>query len=213
MKQFDKIFVINLERRRDRWEAFEKHAKEVGFTGYERFNAVDGSKRADFLALPEKFRGFEGSLGCLHSHWEIARYVRKNGWIRVLVLEDDCRFNASLLDIGAWIGRRLHVGAAQIHFGDAEANHGVRIGLRGWSKNVMNTHAYVMGLDLAEMIDDELMHRPFPSDLTIHPDRLIWSLLEKRGLWQLCPPPGNDFCIQDKSVTTDVKWGFPDKNL
>ena len=40
---FDKVFVINLDERKDRLESFDKRSKALGLE-YERIKAVDGEK-------------------------------------------------------------------------------------------------------------------------------------------------------------------------
>jgi GR25 family glycosyltransferase involved in LPS biosynthesis len=102
---FDKIFVINLERRPDRLEEFRQKADKIGFD-FEVFSAVDGKKiDEDFVyngkqikITPNQFYfgGFDNyaksQLGCLISHLGVLKLAKERGYKRFLVLEDDCDF-------------------------------------------------------------------------------------------------------------------------
>jgi len=75
---FNKVIVINLARRPDRW----KHAQEQ-LSGYgiqaDRFEAVD-------------FGPDMGNHGCTASHRAVMELIIKEGWPRTLILEDDFEF-------------------------------------------------------------------------------------------------------------------------
>ena len=74
---FDKIFVLNLNRRPDRWleciEELKAHGIAPGWV--ERVQAYDN---------PDN-----GHAGCTRSHRALLRRVAASDWERVLVLEDD----------------------------------------------------------------------------------------------------------------------------
>lgn len=79
MSYWDKVFCINLDRRKDRWDQcllnFEKygiHAER--FSGHDNV-VVDGRK--------------SGNAGCTASHRGVLEIIAHNQWNRVLVLEDD----------------------------------------------------------------------------------------------------------------------------
>jgi GR25 family glycosyltransferase involved in LPS biosynthesis len=80
---FDKIYCINLDKRKDRWKQcekeFQKHSLEV-----ERFPAVDGTKltpRSDWMS--------KGRLGCAMSHLGVLNKMVQKNYKKVLILEDD----------------------------------------------------------------------------------------------------------------------------
>lgn len=87
-KFFDRVFVVNLDRRPDRWHAFEEQARQQGFTGYERMPAVDG-RQAD---IPSWFTANDGAWGCFLSHLFIAEEALAQGLKSYLVFEDDVVF-------------------------------------------------------------------------------------------------------------------------
>lgn len=82
---FDKIFIINLARRHDRW------AECVDELAWHNIP----------LSAVERVEGFDhptsGHAGCTRSHRELIRRIADGPWNRVLVLEDD--FQVVTLDL------------------------------------------------------------------------------------------------------------------
>jgi glycosyl transferase family 25 len=82
---FDKIYCINLDRRKDRWDTvktqFQKHNIEVL-----RFNAIDGKN-----LNPNPYLS-PGALGCLMSHLSILKDAYENDFDKILITEDDVEF-------------------------------------------------------------------------------------------------------------------------
>lgn len=77
-QHFDACFCINLDRRTDRWEECrEEVARHFG-------TAEDWVHRWSAHAHPTN-----GHQGCTRSHRELLRHIVKQGFKRVLVLEDD----------------------------------------------------------------------------------------------------------------------------
>ena len=74
---FDKVVVINLDRRTDRMQKLVPQLKELGIK-YERFSAVDGKK----LDIDPIVAG-------LRSHLQVMKQIAGQ---RVLILEDDAHF-------------------------------------------------------------------------------------------------------------------------
>ena len=74
---FDKVIVINLDRRNDRMEKLDPQLKELGIQ-YKRFSAVDGKK----LDIDPIVAG-------LRSHLQVMKQIAGQ---RVLILEDDAHF-------------------------------------------------------------------------------------------------------------------------
>ena len=98
------VQVINLERRKDRWDAFIKHAGKIGLKDYKRFDATDGKKLvidqeiSKIIHIKEGFVGkrwphlthnyWAGTLGATLSHfrlWKEASVTNKD----YIVFEDD----------------------------------------------------------------------------------------------------------------------------
>ena len=92
-EMFDHIYVINLKHRTDKMEYFDNNAKKIGLK-YTRFEAQNHD---DVKAMYPDAEGKDakalGKMGCMMSHREITRMALENGWDRVLIFEDDIKFD------------------------------------------------------------------------------------------------------------------------
>jgi len=86
---FDKIFCLNLDRRPDRWEICIENFKKLGIE-----DKVTRIKAIDYLEHPHVPNEHKGKFGCVHSHLEMARYSKEQGYKNYLVLEDDFHIHA-----------------------------------------------------------------------------------------------------------------------
>lgn len=81
---FDRIFVIHLPRRTDRWARVEAQFKKFDITRYEVFEAHD---------RPIDHEGRRsGNMGCTASHRGVYELIAHNKWKRCLIFEDDVEF-------------------------------------------------------------------------------------------------------------------------
>jgi glycosyl transferase family 25 len=71
------IFYINLEHRIDRKEHVEKQLENIGFHGYQRFNAIKKDN---------------GAIGCSMSHLNLLQQALTNNLDHILIVEDDILF-------------------------------------------------------------------------------------------------------------------------
>lgn len=78
---FDRLFVINLDRRTDRWAHCQEQFKRYGLTKVERFSGY-----ADVIDHHGKVNG---NCGCSASHRALLEIIAYHQWPRVLILEDD----------------------------------------------------------------------------------------------------------------------------
>ena len=99
-----KVFVINLDRRPDRWSSVSKSLTKAGFRNIERVSAIDGklidSENLKNLLHPEvypelgKIRknhedlGSTGAVGCSLSHYKVWNQIIEQNK-PALVVEDD----------------------------------------------------------------------------------------------------------------------------
>jgi GR25 family glycosyltransferase involved in LPS biosynthesis len=81
-KLFDKIYIINLESRKDRWDVCEEILDKYNIVA-DRFEAVDGSKLIEY---PTNKRNY---IGCALSHLGIIRKCKSENTDTVLIFEDD----------------------------------------------------------------------------------------------------------------------------
>jgi hypothetical protein len=90
-----KTYVVNLDRRVDRWENFKKNAIEID--NYERFSAVDGKLIKNTTQLQQIFESNDyymrrGMVGCLLSHVKIYTELINSEYHYFTILEDDVEF-------------------------------------------------------------------------------------------------------------------------
>lgn len=92
-------YVINLERRKDRWNLFEENCeKELKFLNYNRFNAIDGDKLITNTQLQRIFDGNDynmrrGMVGCALSHFKLYTNLinSKTNVNTYIIFEDDIK--------------------------------------------------------------------------------------------------------------------------
>lgn len=85
---FDRVLVLNLDRRPDRWEVFcDRLPNPWPWPVPERVSAIDGLK----LRVPTKWRSGPGAYGCLESHLRIWQEAAEEDQ-SILVFEDDAIF-------------------------------------------------------------------------------------------------------------------------
>jgi len=86
---FDRTFVINLDRRPDRWAAFQQQfPADWLFAKPERMPAFDGQ----ICVVPDWYHAGAGAWGCLRTHVAIWWQMVDEDLESVLVLEDDAVF-------------------------------------------------------------------------------------------------------------------------
>ena len=114
---FDAVYVINLDRRTDRWMHVDRQIRKVGLKDAVRFPGIDGRKDVDIDALvrqgtvselgaqrfrlptEEKLFGMDltpGGLGCALSHRAVWQRIVDARHRCCLILEDDVEFHPSM---------------------------------------------------------------------------------------------------------------------
>jgi GR25 family glycosyltransferase involved in LPS biosynthesis len=101
LEDFDfklKTYVVNLDRRPDRWETFQQKATPLlTFLKYERFSAIDGSKLQTTHQIQRIFDNNDynmrkGMVGCAMSHIKLYTDLVNSEYEAFLILEDDLEF-------------------------------------------------------------------------------------------------------------------------
>ena len=92
---FDGGFYLNLDKRTERKEAFERRSKEAGFE-VERFSAIQLNEED----VPNPFNGKDWhiKISCTYSHFEMIREAKRRGWKNCVIFEDDCVFEDGFVD-------------------------------------------------------------------------------------------------------------------
>lgn len=164
-EMFERVVCINLDRRPERWEEFQRGLPaDWPFGEVERFPAVDGHAAAipDWYGAPRATdnhpnhamrQNLLGAWGCLQSHLAAWRSVMDAGQRSVLVLEDDAVF---VEDFAAKAMRFIeHVPEDwdQLYFGGQHLNtgqfppHALNDQVL-CCRNVNRTHAYAIRMPM-----------------------------------------------------------------
>jgi len=117
MKEFDKVYCINLDSREDRWNQANEEFKKNNLNA-ERVSAVEGSKLN--LDFPPEIK--EGAVGCSLSHLYVMKMAKQLNLSNYLVLEDDVKFIDNFSEIFPQIIQQvpddwdmLYLGGQHIH--------------------------------------------------------------------------------------------------
>jgi GR25 family glycosyltransferase involved in LPS biosynthesis len=104
---FDGGFYLNLDKRTERREAFERRSKEAGFE-VERFSAIQLNEED----VPNPFNGKDWyiKISCTYSHFQMIKEAKRRGWKNCLIFEDDCVFEEGFVDIGKEDGKLVKLG-------------------------------------------------------------------------------------------------------
>lgn len=98
---FDKIFIINLDKRTDRWEKCLAEIEKTDITNYERVSAtclayseIDQKIISNFSPrTPRKNKPYlAGSYSCKMSHYRVVQMAKERGYSKILIFEDDFLF-------------------------------------------------------------------------------------------------------------------------
>lgn len=164
---FDKIYCLNLEKRKDRWvkvsDQFNRFSINV-----ERFNAIDGQLISDdeFNSVnPDGISGEDASssgiienknaMACLLSHINIIKDAKKNGYKKILIFEDDVLlssdFTSRISKISEFNWKLIYLGASQFNWSNIKIKNGYYL-----SKNTLGTFAYAIDSSIYDMIIEVL---------------------------------------------------------
>lgn len=96
----DQIYLINLEKSKDRLEHFQKEMKRCNLPKVTVFKAIDGESHI-FTKEEEKMVGkIKDNFvkACFLSHYYVLKDIEKNKYRNCLILEDDVRFVHDIVD-------------------------------------------------------------------------------------------------------------------
>lgn len=92
---FEGAFYLNLDKRIERKEAFEKRSAEIGIQA-ERFPATQLSEGD--VPNPLNNKDWHIKISCTYSHFEMIKEAKRRGWKNCLIFEDDCIFEPNFIE-------------------------------------------------------------------------------------------------------------------
>lgn len=104
MELFDKIFLINLPRRKDRLEFMKYKLDKENIHNYELISATDGYNE-DTIKIFDMYKNIKyyygiitspGAIGLLYTWKELLNKCIENNYQKILILEDDIYFHKNL---------------------------------------------------------------------------------------------------------------------
>ena len=144
---FDRVRVITLSRRGDRWAGFQQRLLEIAggwpFVATERQTAVDGHA----CLPPPWFHAGKGAWGCYRSHLRAIEDAIQDGVESLLLLEDDAEFIPGFATAAPEFMRRVPADWDIVYFGGQHLLPPHQIaGLPGVVRcvNVNRTHAWAI---------------------------------------------------------------------
>lgn len=164
----DAVACINMDRRKDRWEAFCQTMKGVVPEGkIHRESAVVGTELPGYGETPwftdrtgERSAHWAGAAGCLLSHRNVIRRAREAGWRNVLIFEDDAQSCATAEGVQLMSEAVSRFGGEQylLYLGyNKKVVRGHQLERRGASSllridGVLATHAYLVPCEMYELL-------------------------------------------------------------
>jgi len=198
---FRRCFVLNLDRRPDRWDAFlGRLPGDWPFPRPERWSAIDD--RLPGHQPPAYWDQKPGAWGCLQSHAAILRWIGERNADYVLVLEDDAVFCDRFAEAVQRFLARVPNNWGQIYLDGQHYHESVGLPqaindrvLRCF--NVNRTHAYAVRADFASFAlryFTELQHNR-------HVDYLYGDIHE-RNYWPVYAP--RSWLVGQAEGTSDI---------
>lgn len=178
------IFIINLDRKPERYDYVKEQLDSLGLFGYERISAVDGfqTERKDLAALGLKYEFTErrGLAGCAASHIKVWRHIAENKLDWSLILEDDAHFHPEFLQLFNEYWSQVPKDA-KIIFPGYCTEEGDLPNSAVVQKAVMCTQAYMLSWRGAQYLLNNLLPVGDPVDIAIdshfktHPGSYIFN--------------------------------------
>lgn len=165
---FDKIFIINLDTRPEKWEKCLEQLVSNKIENYERFSAI----KPQYTQIPKNYynklvfsqfinnsRYVTGAVGCKMSHHSVVKIAKERGYKKILILEDDFQlkdsFNQVLQDHEKLI---KNLPWDMLYFGGNYMTnlHPVNKNLYR-ATSINTTHAYALNQTVFDLIIDNVL--------------------------------------------------------
>jgi len=177
-EMFERVAVINLERRQERMKSFfERLPEDWPFRYPVRYEAVDG----EISPPPKWWNGGNGAWGCYRTHLNILEECLNRGVDSVLILEDDAVCVQGFGEKVQLFVKSLPEDWGMIYFGGQHIHENLRLPrkINEWVYspfNVNRTHCYgIRGHSMLERVYRHL-HDPTSWHVAHHVDHYLGEL-------------------------------------
>lgn len=164
------IYIINLDRKPERYEYVRNQLDNLDLNNYQRWLATDGFRTSDdemlTFGVTLKLIERRGIAGCAASHIRLWRHLveHKLGW--TLILEDDVHFHPEFKSLFSEYWNHIPNNAKMIFpgycCGGNYKSHDLIV-----ETHVMCTHAYMISHVGAQYLLDKLLPISHPIDIII----------------------------------------------
>jgi glycosyl transferase family 25 len=169
MEKIDKIYIINLKHRTDRWSKCIEQLNRYNITNFTRFNAIiPDLNKIDAIHYSKNNLRLNtnyiiGSLGCKLSHLNIIKHAKQNKFTQILILEDDflltdnfvTKFNTIIECIN---NNNIVIDMLYLGFSIVRNNPYFDTNIKNFKKlnNCHTTHAYLLNSSFFDTIIREI---------------------------------------------------------
>lgn len=163
-------YIINLDRKPERYQAVKRQLDQLGITDYQRYSAVDGFFISDAVLLDGGAEQVlidsgRGLAACAVSHRNVWKHIAKHKLDWTLILEDDVHFHPDFMKLFHKYWKETPIRAKIIYPGYLEvAPYSPQVVIR---KSVVCLHAYMLNHVGAQYLLDKLAKMDRPIDLVV----------------------------------------------
>lgn len=192
---FDKVFLINLDRRPDRLAECDTWLRSQGIF-YERISAYDGQ------TLPGDDPRRRAELGCKLSHEKAIKYILQRGYSKTLILEDDFDPIPDLLEKFSEASKWVPSDWNQLYLGGNHQNLLIPVNkFVAKTKATATTHAYALNLNICEGLLEGFQ--------LVEPVDTIYRIAQqKMNAYALTPNLINQKAGYSDIIQTEVNYDF-----
>jgi hypothetical protein len=160
-------FVINLDKRPDRWDLSTKRIKEAGWTNIIRWRGVNGSDQEEMdgvwtkLDIEKKLDGFGnvgGKQGCYLAHVSLWKHIMELDLPVVTILEDDLFFQEGFTSLAPMYWNRTPRDFDVLFIGGQLDHPG--LGTMITRQSLYCTHAYIVTREGVRLLYETIMSDP-----------------------------------------------------
>lgn len=170
---FDKIFFMNLDERKDRFDGILKEFEKMDIKNFERYPAIKPSieflKNNYNLYSNLKYWNITvnyviGSVGRKLSHYNIIKLAKERGYKRILILEDDALFLKSkeetLSILNSCLNSNINYNIIYLGGNDLSNLIVLETKCKQLRKvyNMFTTHAYIINSNIYDYILQNLLN-------------------------------------------------------